>query len=298
MSHAVSVRAPAKVNLFLRVLDRRPDGFHQLETLFQAIDYADDVLVALDGPSGVSVDVAGANVGPAEDNLAYRAAKAYQEEAALNAGIRISLTKRIPAGAGLGGGSSDAAAVLRALDHLTEGALLPAELHGVASALGSDVPFFLCGSTLALGRGRGELLEPVDPLPEVGLLLMLPPVHVSTKSAYEALARPLAPAGAGETRLTDPPRSWDDVVSSARNDFEAVVAEAHPEVRRSLAALRRRGHPLVLLSGSGGACFAVAGEGADVQEDADELARELGWACVATRTLRGPPAVGRTPVFG
>ncbi|HCK89591.1 MAG TPA: 4-(cytidine 5'-diphospho)-2-C-methyl-D-erythritol kinase, partial [Gemmatimonadetes bacterium] len=117
MNQTVSLSAPAKVNLFLRVLRRRSDGFHELETLFQAIDYCDDVLIELNDLGQISLEVTGLEVGPVKENLAYRAASAYREAAGLHEGIHVSLTKRIPAGAGLGGGSSDAATVLRGLDY-------------------------------------------------------------------------------------------------------------------------------------------------------------------------------------
>ena len=296
MSQAVSVSAPAKVNLFLRVFRRRPDGFHELKTLFQAIDYCDDVLVELNDSEKLSLETTGLEVGSVQENLAHRAAFAYREAAGLKAGIHVALTKRIPAGAGLGGGSSDAAAVLRALDHLTEGLLDTATLGQIGSNLGSDVSFFLCETPTALAHGRGEILEVVEPLPGETLLLVLPPVHVSTKAAYEMLGRSLDDDAEqyGTPSVIGPRTDWATIISSAHNDFEIMTAEVHSEVRRSLLALRRRGYPLVLLSGSGAACFALARSSSEIESDAHELTEELGWPCLVTRTLESYPAV--TPI--
>ena len=286
MNQTVSLSAPAKVNLFLRVLRRRSDGFHELETLFQAIDYCDDVLIELNDLGQISLEVTGLEVGPVKENLAYRAASAYREAAGLHEGIHVSLAKHIPAGAGLGGGSSDAAAVLRGLDYLTESLLDSESLSKIASNIGSDVPFFLSDSTTAIARGRGEILEPIQALPGHTLLLVLPPVHVSTRDAYEMLGRSSDDyehhTSSGLVRARG---GWDAVISSAHNDFEVTIADLYPEVRCSLGALRQKGYPLVLLSGSGGACFAITRNGGDVESDAHELTEELGWPCLVTRTL-------------
>ncbi len=290
MNQTVYLSAPAKVNLFLRVLHPRADGFHELETLFQAIDYCDDVLVELNDFGQVSLEVTGLETGPVKENLAYRAASAYRDAAGLHEGIHVGLTKHIPAGAGLGGGSSDAAAVLRGLDYLTEGILDTEALSKIASNIGSDVPFFLCDSTTALAHGRGEMLEPIQPLEERALLLVLPPVHVSTREAYEMLGRSSDDYEHHTGRsLIKERRDWDTIISSAHNDFEVTIADLYPEVRSSLRALKQKGYPLVLLSGSGAACFAITRNGGDIESDAHDLTEELGWPCLGTRTLDSYP---------
>ena len=156
--------------------------------VFQAIGFSDRLVVQLVG-EGVHIEVAGPDLGPVEKNLAYRAAVAFRDAAALEVGVHVSLTKRIPTGAGLGGGSSDAGAVLTALQHLTEDPLERADVMRIASELGADVPFFVCGSALAVGSGKGDLLEPVEPLREVDMLVVLPPVHVATGAAFARLGR-------------------------------------------------------------------------------------------------------------
>jgi 4-diphosphocytidyl-2-C-methyl-D-erythritol kinase len=289
MSRLAATLAPAKVNLLLRVFDRRPDGYHELETLFQAIDLADEVRVERGGGS-VELEVRGADLGPVEDNLAHRAAARLLAETRISEGVRITLTKRIPAGAGLGGGSSDAAAALRCVALLFEISSEDSLMRRIAAELGSDVPFFLCGSPLAAGRGRGELLEPLEHLPEAHLVLVMPPVHVSTAWAYHALdaARRKHPASDGRT-LRGQPRSWEDVAGDAHNDFQDVVAEQHPEVARSLAALERAGAALAMMSGSGAASIGLFPDRAATERAAETLSDELGWACHAVRTLTEVP---------
>ena len=298
MRRAVSLRAPAKVNLLLRVLARRPDGFHELETLFQAIDFTDELTVELVGDS-VELEVVGADVesakdglGPVADNLAVRAAEAYRLAADLHSGVRILLTKNIPLGAGLGGGSSDAAAVLRALNHLTDGAVAKDTLLAIGAELGSDVPFFLCGSTFALARGRGEELTVLRPLPSTDVVLVCPPVHVSTGPAYAALAGRRASTGLPPPAcLERMPSDWDMVDEIAANDFEALVSDEHPEVRRALASLRDAGLRSVMLSGSGAACFGFAADASQASSTAERLCDELGWRVLATQALNDPPLV-------
>lgn len=301
-SPTVVLAAPGKVNLFLKVLHRRDDGFHELETLFQAVDVCDQVTVTRTG-SGVQLDVDGPDLGPAEENLAWRAARAFLQavEAGPDQGVRIHLEKRIPAGAGLGGGSSDAAAVLRCMELLWERPLGAPRLAAIAAGLGSDVPFFLGASPLALGRGRGEVLTPLGPLPEAHLVLVLPPVHVATGGAYAALAR------SREGRVPDVRAAWDPtalaggwsgLTSAAVNDFEEVVPGLHPPVAASLAALRKAGAGPVLLSGSGAACFGLVRDGGHAAAAAEEISASLGWPAHPARTLarlpRPRPSGGRT----
>ena len=297
MRRAVSVRAPAKVNLLLRVHGRRADGFHELETLFQAIDFADELTVELAGDE-VQLEVVGADVGvadglgPVADNLAFRAAEAYRLAADLRSGVQVLLSKNIPAGAGLGGGSSDAAAVLRALNHLTHGAVGAETLLAIGADLGSDVPFFMCGSTLALARGRGDELTTLRSLPSVEVVLVCPPVHIATGPAYAALAGRRASTGLPpRAPLERMPSDWDMVDEISANDFEALVADEHPEVRRALASLRDAGLRSVTLSGSGGACFGLATGASPASSTAQRLGEELGWRVLVTRTLGEPPLV-------
>ena len=291
MRQAVSIRAPAKVNLLLRVLGPRGDGFHELETIFQAIDFSDELTVELAGDS-VELEVTGADLGPITDNLAVRAAEAFRRVAGLETGVRIRLAKHIPAGAGLGGGSSDAAAVLRALQHLTGEAVAAQALSTIGAELGSDVPFFLCGSPLALARGRGEDLSPWPPLPVAHVVVVCPPVHVATADAYAALSRSrLSTVVSTRADLDAAPTNWESVVELARNDFESVVADRHPEVRAARESLSNSGMQMVMLSGSGAACFGFARGAKEAESTADRLSAELGWRVKATRSLDEVPSI-------
>jgi len=293
VTDAVSVDAPAKVNLFLRVLRKRDDGFHELETLFQAVDLSDH-LVLRRAEEGVRLEVDGPDLGPVDRNLAFRAARAFLETTGPGGGVDIRLTKRIPAGAGLAGGSSDAAAVLRALEMLYPDGPAPEEIARMAAGLGSDVLFFLGGSTFALGRGRGELLEPLPALEERAIVLVLPPVHVPTGPAYGALSvqreSGFGPSEEARRLGAPPPASWSEIAVLAHNDFEMVVPMLHPEVARALTALSGTGGRPALLSGSGAACFALYPDESAAATAACSLEAELGWPAPVARTLTAFPA--------
>ena len=268
----VRVLAHAKVNLHLRVLGRRADGYHDLETIFQAIDLH-DVLEIEEGGAGVALSVTGEDEGPVEDNLVARAARAFLARAGRGLeGVRVRLEKRIPTGAGLGGGSSDAAATLRALDALFPRAVPPEEIRAIAEGLGSDVPFFLGPTPLALGRGRGEVIEPITPLPSLPGVVVLPEGRVATASAYRELDLQREGKPAAASQPLGPPSDWNAAAASARNDFEPVVGVTRPDVGRTLAALRETKPRLSLLSGSGSASFALY----DSEEGAEAAAARLG----------------------
>jgi 4-diphosphocytidyl-2-C-methyl-D-erythritol kinase len=290
VSGRATVLAPAKVNLALHVYRKRADGYHTLDTLFQAIDLCDEVDVELGG-EGVVVEVRGADLGPQEENLAYRAAARFLEEAGADTGARVDLVKRIPHGAGLGGGSSDAAAVLRCMSVLVGGVAAP-QLHAIGAALGSDVPFFLGERPLARGRGRGEQLEAQPPLPAADLVLVSPPVHVGTAEAYSALAA----SRVGEPPAAPPPdlrlRSWQGLEGVAENDFQTVIASAHPEIAQALASLRSAGASVALMTGSGSTCFGLFADEAGALAAAGELGASLAWPCRAVKTLTAFPGPG------
>ncbi|HKK93876.1 MAG TPA: 4-(cytidine 5'-diphospho)-2-C-methyl-D-erythritol kinase [Longimicrobiales bacterium] len=279
---ALRVLAPAKINLVLRILDRREDGYHDLDTLFQAISLGDEVtLVPGDGP-GIDFRVEGADVGPTEQNLAFRAARAWSAATGIDPRIRIQLTKRVPAGAGLGGGSSDAGAVLRGLEAM-HGALLGVEgISRIGAELGADVPFFCGVAGLARGEGIGERLTPLPALPERDLVVAVPAVPVPTAGAYgwlasarESAAR--APRASGEggpqrlETLADPTGAptWADIDRIASNDFHTVVADQVPEVARLIERLEDAGLEGVMLSGSGSAVFGFLPRATDGSIDPD-----------------------------
>ena len=176
------VKAQAKVNLRLRILAREASGFHQLETIFLRLTLADEVTVRVGG-SGRTLDVTGADTGPTERNLAYRAALAYRQAGGPDS-FSIEIRKNIPVGAGLGGGSADAAAVLRALNALSSRPLSDEHLLALAAPLGADVPFLTSRAVMALAWGRGERMLELAPPPQRHVLLFVPHVPVSTADAY------------------------------------------------------------------------------------------------------------------
>lgn len=261
---AVQVAAQAKINLRLRVLAREISGYHQIETLFHRIALEDVVRVRR--TSGArSLDISGevdtAALGPTERNLAWRAAEAYFDASGASGGFAIELEKHIPVGGGLGGGSADAGAVLRALDVMAEHPLGEAGLIQLASTLGSDVPFLASEHPCALAWGRGERMLALTPPAQRDVRLLLPSFGVDTAAAYGWLAaeREHVPQ-TGVANVLHPPQleRWDSLARIAINDFEPVIAARHPEIARALAEQRADSSvELAMLSGSGSSMFAI-----------------------------------------
>ncbi len=249
-----NVRALAKINLDLRILHRRPDGYHELRTIFQTISLADRISIEYEPAAETQLAVDG-NVA-IEDNLIARAARLVTEELGCAGNFRFGLQKRIPMGAGLGGGSSDAAATLLALPPLLGRAIAPERLHALAASLGSDVPFFLHGGT-AVGMGRGEELYPLPDLPPMRGLLVAPAIHVSTAEAYSALSARLDPLAADRKRAAFAQVAWTENLALARNDFEEPVFERHPELARIRLALESHGAICARMTGSGSSLFGL-----------------------------------------
>jgi 4-diphosphocytidyl-2-C-methyl-D-erythritol kinase len=261
------VSAQAKVNLRLRVLARETSGFHQLETLFLRLTLADTVTVRRT-EGARTLDVAGSvdagALGPVERNLAWRAAAAYVEAAGWRDGVAIELVKRIPVGGGLGGGSADAGAVLRALDAIAPAPLGEASLLRIAGTLGADVPFLVSEHAYALGWGRGERLLALGPPPSREVVLLVPAFGVDTAEAYGWLAADRARGGAGAdlaepAGVLDTTRlgSWEALAPLAVNDFEPVVAARHPAIAELVDGLRASGCAPAMMSGSGSVVFGV-----------------------------------------
>jgi 4-diphosphocytidyl-2-C-methyl-D-erythritol kinase len=263
-ARAARVAAQAKVNLRLRILARETSGYHQLETLFLRLALADDVLVRItDGARSLDVggEVDAGALGPTEQNLAWRAAAEYATETGWPSGFAIELEKHIPVGGGLGGGSADAGAVLRALDAIAPAPIGERALLTLAGRLGADVPFLTSRCALALAWGRGERLLALSAPEEREVLLVLPSFAVNTAEAYGWLAAERevdgeAHEGAGmldPTALAD----WSSIASLAVNDFEPVVAARHSVIATLVAHLRELGCSPAMMSGSGSSVFGV-----------------------------------------
>jgi 4-diphosphocytidyl-2-C-methyl-D-erythritol kinase len=286
---AVTATAHAKLNLLLRVLARETDGFHGLETLFCLVSLADTLRVER-RDAGVSLDVDGADLGPPEQNLAVRAAELVLDATGRRFGVHLSLAKRIPVRAGLGGGSSDAAAALVAVNQLANGAVPRHELLQFAARLGSDVPFFLAGAPLALAWGHGERLLQLPPLPAAPALLVTPPDGVVTAEAYawvDAARQSAGRRGAVALDL-DALSRWGDIGRMAGNDFESAVFERLPAVRTIYEALAGTRPLLCRMSGSGSTVFAVYRSARDRDDAAMMLGRKHG-RVDAVDTLAAPP---------
>jgi 4-diphosphocytidyl-2-C-methyl-D-erythritol kinase len=264
IARTVRVPAYAKLNLGLRVLYRRPDGYHELRTVFQTISLADRLEIAFKPSRVTRIEIEGTP--EIVDNLVGRACKLTLEDLKIHADVSFYLKKKIPMGAGLGGGSSDAAAVLLALPVLAGKTLPPDRLLAIASELGSDVPFFLHGGT-ALGLGRGEELYPLPDRPVTRGLLVVPPVHSSTAEAYRDLSPTLTSIRLQNKLFKFQQEIWQqeirpgsaegDVATVDENDFEEVVFARHPELKQIKQRLRRFGAKPAAMTGSGSAVFGV-----------------------------------------
>jgi 4-diphosphocytidyl-2-C-methyl-D-erythritol kinase len=237
--------APAKLNLFLHVVGRRVDGYHLLQTVFQFLDYCDELEFGVTEDGRISRIRESTDI-PPETDLTLRAAHLLQRALGAKQGAAIELRKRVPIGGGLGGGSSDAATTLVALNALWGGALSTAELAALGLTLGADVPLFIRGHA-AWAEGVGEVLTPVE-LAEPWYLVAVPPVHVSTAHVYAEFA-----AARGLTPYTAPRTIRDLQAGYGRNDLENVVRRRYPAVDVAFTWLARYGRPR--MTGSGGCVY-------------------------------------------
>ena len=237
--------APAKLNLFLHVVGRRSDGYHLLQTVFRFLDFSDQVSLTIRDDSKIQLNTPILGV-PAEKNLCVQAARLLQKESGTSLGIEISLEKLIPMGGGLGGGSSDAATTLLALNRLWDLNWSREELMELGLNLGADVPVFIFGEN-AFAEGIGEKLKPIKLLP-AWYLVLTPPVHVSTADIF---------ASKELTRNTIPVKIPPFSVGLGHNDLESVVCLAYPQVARHLEWLRQLNRTtMVAMTGSGACVFA------------------------------------------
>ncbi len=291
MTDAVRVAAHAKVNLFLRILARESGGFHQIETAFALLELADELEVRRTG-AGVTLEVEGADLGPDDQNLAVRGAQAVLAATGNRFGVAIKLMKRIPVRAGLGGGSSDAAAALHAVNALTGNAVPRHELLHFAARLGADVAFFAAGAPLAIAWGRGDRLFRLPAPPAAPVLIAVPAVQIATPDAYRWWddANPI-PAARGPVALDpDTMATWGSIGRMGGNDFEIPVFGKHPELRNLYERLATTGPVWVRLCGSGSAVAAAYKK----ESERDDAMQRLGshqQKLIAT-TSRSVPAPG------
>ncbi len=299
MSESLTIQSFAKINLFLDVICKRPDGYHNIETVFQTIDLHDDLTLEL-LPSGLEVRSNDPSVPCDSRNLAARAYLAFQKLVHYRGGIRISLEKRIPVGAGLGGGSSNAAAVLLGCASLFSADVPPEDLHDIAQQLGADVPFFLTGG-LAAAWGKGEKLMPLASLPASPLVMAVPKgVSVSTALAYSKIDAAKCSSPPPETLADCSNRlgkfintlnpsimlaSNTSLLALLYNKFEGAIFPLHPEISRLKQGMTESGAQAALMTGSGSAVFGIAKSCADAKLIARNLESLFPCRCFVTQTI-------------
>ncbi len=298
------IRCPAKINLTLEILGRRPDGYHELRTIFQAVRLYDELQLWLAERDSFCVR-GGPEVPADETNLCWRALQRFREHFGLSRPVGMRLHKNIPSQAGLGGGSSDAAGVLVGLTELFSQSLSPQEipprlqaarhnpavLHELAAQLGSDVPFFLYGGAM-LGQGRGEILSPCPPLQQGVFVLVKPPVSVSTKEAYQLLPPSSFTGGEYTERMltllrAKPESPLPEIARNMYNTFTTPVEQRWPQIAEVRRRLQKRNAQAAMLCGSGAAVLGLYEEEALAEVVAAELAQEGFWAVAAAPLADG-----------
>ena len=286
----LTLPAFAKINLRLRVLGKRPDGYHELDTVLQTISLHDTITLTVAESPEIVLSCDDRSLPAGADNLVYRAAESLQNRFAPGKGARIRLEKRIPIQAGLGGGSSDAAVTLFALVYLWQARVKDHELVEIASSLGCDVSFFFLGGT-ARATGIGSDVSPLVDVPDQFLLVVKPNGSIPTSAAYKSLQAGSLTTAEAKTILSSSDGSkaayrFDS--KALQNDFEPAVFELEPEINRANIALTKAGAKAVLLAGSGSAMFGIFDSG-DAQERAIQVIElEAGWRVFPCKT------VGRT----
>jgi len=285
-SRELVLRASAKVNLALEVLGKRADGYHEIATVLQAVDLFDRI--AVETADSLSLHTDDPDLPTDEGNLVMRAARRLQKAAGIETGARIRLQKRIPVAAGLGGGSSDAAATLWGLSRLWKLRWPTARLQELAVELGMDVPFFL-GAGRAVARGRGEQLAPLPGGGGYALVLVNPRVPLSTREVYGRVPTGWRAEPVGTDRVIEAlrTRNVNRVAAALTNNLEGLVEPVLPVIGRMKAALLAAGALGAIMSGSGPTVFGMARSLDHARQIRSRVSR-AGWACWAVRTNSGP----------
>lgn len=277
----VTLKAPAKVNYRLDVLRRRPDGYHDLRMIMQRFDLCDEVTLALTESPGIRVVCGREGVPDGPDNIAWRAADALLPMATTPSGVEIRIDKRIPVAAGLGGGSSDCAAVLMGLNQLLGLDLSDERLMEIGVKLGADVPFFIFKRT-ALAEGVGDRLTAIEGVPAAWLVVVNPNIHVSTAWVYQNLQLTNRPP---HSKIPSFFATVAEICAVLGNDLEAVTIERFPVIAEIKERLRGLGAAGVLMSGSGPTVFGVFEDEGAARQAAASLAAGTDWFVVAAATL-------------
>lgn len=284
-----SIKLPsfAKINWTLQVLGKRPDAFHEIFTVLQTVSLHDELTLVSRDDGQLRVSCNDPSVPLDQANLVWRAASALRERTGVSRGVDLVLHKQIPAQAGLGGGSSNAAITLFGLNWLWDCGLGTEDLLAIAGTIGSDVPFFLIGGT-ALAEGKGTKLEGFPDVPETHLIIVLPNARVSTKEAYRLLNRPSLTT-LNSTSILARSFAASDLTDRAqwplKNDFEDVIFEIEPELKRAKQALLDSGARGALLAGSGSSVFGIFADEPSRQRALGEIEIETGWRVFSCTTI-------------
>ena len=275
--------SPAKINLFLKVIGKRPDGYHDLVSLMCGITLFDNITVDIGG-AGIAVSCNDPDVPTDESNLVCRAVRVFQKAAGLNEGVRIDIRKHVPVGAGLGGGSSNAAALLTGLNEHYGFPLSTDNLRSLGATIGADVPFFIDGKP-AIATGIGEKLELFGGMPDFHLVLINPGFLVSTAEIFKKLKIGLTNSAKKPKRdlLID---QKFDVASHLCNDLETVTSTIYPDIAEVKAALIAQGAEGALMSGSGPTVFGLFSDSKSAERAKNNLAGRTGWRVFTARVLR------------
>lgn len=282
----ITLPAFAKINWRLRVVGRRADGYHELDTVLQTISLHDTITFRVTDDNNINLSCDDRSLPIDETNLVFRAAVALQSRFGTSGGARIRLEKRIPPQAGLGGGSSDAAMTLIGLAYLWQIRASIEELSDLAATLGTDVPFFLHGGTVR-GINTGTKLAPSTDVQTQFLLVLKPNANISTAHAYELLNAPSLTTVAGDTILSSSLREpdRDNLTDTLSNDFESVVFGLEPEIKRARAALIKAGAQATLLAGSGSAVIGIFDNKERQERAIQAIELETGWRVFPCTTV-------------
>ena len=270
----MKILAPAKVNLCLRILHKRNDGYHEICTLMQSIGVFDEIDIELT-EQGIELIPEGAEVPPGLDNLAGKAAQIFLQVAGLNKGVRIRLRKKIPVAAGLGGGSSDAASVLMGLNEILKVRWSKEYLQALGMKLGADVPFFI-GQKSALAKGIGEKLIPVILPKNIWYLVLVPPWPISTSWAYAAYDD-LAENNPPKREIATAYSRIEDILPIMHNDLEKVAFQKYPKLAIMKEKLSMAGARGALMSGSGPAIYGLCSSRKETEKIAQKIEPPSGW---------------------
>jgi len=284
-NNAIRIAAPAKINLFLKVLRKRPDGYHDILSWFQALDLCDYLEIVKSDSESIEIETDVENIPVGPENLIYQAAQEMRRRCPQVGGLKIRLCKQIPVGAGLGGGSSDAAACIKGINRLYGLGLSHEHMARIGLKLGSDVPFFFSRGQAEVS-GRGEIVNPIELPDNYRVALVTPPFEIRAAEAYRKLRLDLtAPLGDIKFKGCRQARELIEFISGLDNDLERALRESYPILDKIGEKLSKSGADIVRLSGSGPTMFALYGESKLSGRKLRQLFRGEAWGLNIARPI-------------